>query len=37
VCEAVRVTLDISGIGNGLELASSRLEAVDRLKRHPKD
>jgi anti-anti-sigma regulatory factor len=35
--EAVRLTFDISGVANGVQLASSRLEAVDRLKRHPID
>jgi anti-anti-sigma regulatory factor len=34
VREAVRLTLDISGVANGVELASSRLDAVARIKRH---
>jgi len=36
-CEAVRLTLEISGIAEGLVLASSRLDAVDRLTSHPRD
>ena len=36
-CEAVRLTLDISGVGKGLELVASRLEAADRFNQPPRD
>ena len=36
-CEAVRLTLDLSGVGKGLELVASRLDAVDRFNQHPTD